>query len=71
MNRLMNIEFISLLSLLFLEGLNWINLKWNIPNTFPLTSDNTLETNPILAYFIITFVIFAIALIQFRIFLLI
>ena len=66
MNRLMNIEFISLLSLLFLEGLNWINLKWNIPNTFPLTSDNTLETNNILAYFIITFVIFAIALIQFR-----
>lgn len=62
----MNIEFISLLSLLFLEGLNWINLKWNIPNTFPLTSDNTLETNNILAYFIITFVIFAIALIQFR-----
>jgi polyferredoxin len=65
MNRLINIEFLSLFAILFLEGLNWINLNANIPNTSPLESDNTLQNNPILAYFIITFVTFTIALLMF------
>jgi hypothetical protein len=65
MNRLINIEFVSLLAVLFLAGLKWINLNYNVPTTAVLVTDNTLESNPILAYFIITFVIFVIALVQF------
>jgi len=68
MNRLINIEFVSLFSILFLEGLHWINLNANIPNTSPLQSDNTLQNNPILAYFIITFVTFTISSLMFSIF---
>ena len=65
MNRLINIEFVSLLSILFLEGLHWINLNANIPRTSPLVSDNTQQNNPILAYFIITFTTFTIAIVIF------
>jgi len=68
MNRLINIEFVSLFSILFLEGLHWINLNANIPNTSPLQSDNTLQNNPILAYFIITFVTFTISILLFSTF---
>jgi len=39
-----------------------------VPNTSNLVTDNTISTSPILSYFIITFVIFAIALLQFRTF---
>ena len=42
MNRLINIEFVSLFAILFLEGLEWIHLSNNIPTTTPLETDNAL-----------------------------
>lgn len=64
-SRTINIELVSLLSVLFLCGLNWINLNSMLPNT-TLINDTNISTSPILSYFIITFVILAIALLQFR-----
>lgn len=58
---------VSLFSLLFLAGLKWINLNQLVPNTsYSLNNDNGYYTSPILSYFIITFVILAIAVVQFR-----
>lgn len=58
---------VSLFSLLFLSGLKWINLNSMVPNTSNLITDDKVTANPILSYFIITFVIFIIALVQFSI----
>lgn len=56
---------VSLLALLFLAGLKWINLNSMLPSLSDLLTDSTVATNPILAYFIITFCLFAVALLQF------
>lgn len=57
---------VSLFSLLFLAGLKWINLNQLVPNTvYNLNNDNGYNTSPILTYFLISFVILAIAVVQF------
>lgn len=65
MNRLINIEMVSLLSILFLSGLKWINLNSMTPNISELVTDTTVTQSPILSYFLITFITFIIALMQF------
>jgi hypothetical protein len=65
--RLINVEMVSLFALLFLAGLEWINFSQLVPNTtYDLSNDKGYYLCPMLAYFIITFVILAIALLQFR-----
>jgi len=61
-----NIYFVTLFALLFLKGLEWINLSYSIPFTSNLTelSSTTVSSNVILSYFIITFLYFIIAVIQ-------
>lgn len=68
-SRIINIEMVSLFSLLFLSGLDWINFNLLVPNTsYDLKNDNGYYISPVLSYFIISFVIFAIALIQYSTF---
>lgn len=59
------------MSLLFLNGLDWINLSYTIPNTSNLSdmSSTSSSQNVALSYFIITFVYFIIAVVQFSKFL--
>jgi hypothetical protein len=57
---------VSLFAILFLSGLDWINLNQLVPNTsYNLQNDNGYYISPILSYFIITFTILAIAVIQY------
>jgi hypothetical protein len=64
--RIINMETVSLFSLLFLAGLGWIDYNKLIPNTFvDLISDRSYATSSILSYFLITFVIFAVATVQY------
>ena len=55
------------MSLLFLSGLDWINLSYTIPNTSNLSdmSSTSSSQNIALSYFIITFVYFIISVVQF------
>lgn len=62
LGRLHSIEFTLFFTGLFLEGLNWINLKYMVPST-QLTQVNE-ASNSVLCYFIVTFVFTTIALIQ-------
>ena len=65
-SRIINIETVSLFSLLFLAGLGWIDYNQLIPNTFvDLVSDRAHTTSAILSYFLISFVIFAVAAVQY------
>ena len=64
-NRLINMEFVSLFALLFLSALKWINLSYQIPNVENLDNDSSSTKNVVLAYFIITFVFFLIAVGQY------
>ena len=66
-SRLVSLEVVILVSLLFLEGLDWMNLKFMIPNTQTLTSDEALLANPVLSYFLITFLALTTSLVQLRI----
>lgn len=67
-SRIINIETVSLFSLLFLAGLGWIDYNQLIPNTFvDLISDRAYTTSAILSYFLISFVIFAVAAVQYAI----
>ena len=67
-SRIINIETVSLFSLLFLAGLGWIDYNQLIPNTFvDLINDRSHTTSSILSYFLITFVIFAVAAVQYGI----
>ncbi len=61
-----DIKFVTLLALLFLAGLEWINLSYSLPFTDPLTplSATTKTSNVVLSYFIITFVVFIIAVVK-------
>lgn len=67
-----NVYFVTLFALLFLKGLEWINLSYSIPFTSNLTelSSTTVSSNVILSYFIITFLYFIIGVIQLSNFLL-
>lgn len=68
-NRIINVEMVSLFSVLFLAGLQWIHLGQLVPNTsYNLNNENSYYISPILNYFIVTFVILAIAVVQFRTF---
>lgn len=64
----MDVEFVMLFSLVFLESMGWINLSYEIPNTLDVTSDKGTVKNAVLAYFIITFVIFTIGVLQYSIY---
>jgi hypothetical protein len=57
---------VSLFAILFLSGLDWINLNQLVPNTsYDLDNDRGYNVSLILSYFIITFTILAIAIIQY------
>ena len=62
--RMMNIEVVVLVSLLFLEGLDWMNLDFQVPNTANLSRDDKLVSNRVLSYFLITFFTLASAYLQ-------
>lgn len=62
MKRHSSVEFTLIFSGLFLEGLKWSNLKSMIPSTNIDSSDFT--SNPVLAYFITTFLLTVISLCQ-------
>lgn len=55
----------TLFALLFLNGLKWINLSYQIPNTQDLDNDSSTTKNVVLSYFIISFVFFIIAIGQY------
>lgn len=51
---------------MFLSGLGWIDYNQLIPNTvIDLVNDRAYTTSSILSYFLITFVIFAVAVVQY------
>lgn len=60
-----NISLTILFGIFFLDGLSWINLSYQIPNISNIQSDSTSTQNNVLAYFIITFIFFIIAIIQY------
>ncbi len=62
-------DLVVLLALLFLKGINWINLDYSIPNVDNLSNQSTDQRNFVLSYFIITFITFIIAVLQYSRFL--
>ena len=65
-SNLINTEFVVLFGLFFLRGLNWINLSYQIPNISGLDKDFTnVVLNPVLSYFIISFVFFIIGAVKY------
>lgn len=60
MKRLSSVEFTLLFTGLFLEGLDWSNLKYMIPNS-SVTAISSVS-NPVLAYFIASFLLITISL---------
>ena len=63
-NRNINIEMVSLFALLFLQGLDWINLSYTIPNTSEIINGEINSSHVLLSYFLISFIITSIALVQ-------
>jgi hypothetical protein len=65
-----DVHLVTLFALLFLKGLEWMNLEYTIPNTSDLTSlsSTSYKDNVVLSYFIITFVFFAVGSVQYSTF---
>ena len=63
-NRNINIEMVSLFALLFLQGLDWINLSYTIPNTSEIINGEINSSHVLLSYFLISLIITSIALLQ-------